>query len=379
MEYFARTTAGLERLALLDAQTQFALSAPALARRRLDFTTAVHPATLLRWRSVDDVYVALGQCAELAPGRAALDQLEAFAAALDLSTACATITQVRDLPDQPTLYVTASVASQRFSRHEVEERVRRAMAARGWQLADESHAAALDLRVLVEGAEALVGLRLAATPLHRRAYKVCHTPGSLKPPVAYALALLATLAPAATVLDPCCGAGTIALEAAALVPPAQVWASDVDPAVVACAEQNRQQAEAALHLSCAAATHLALPAASFDAVITNPPWGRQVLEPAALAELYRGLLTEIERLLKPQGRAVILTDQSELLLSIMLESTGLQLAYAQQISLFGLFPTIHVCVNGEIDPAAPFPPTPLGQALNTHVAQAGMWHSYVPL
>ena len=75
----------------------------------------------------------------------------------------------------------------------------------------------LDLRVLLEDDWALLGLRLGALPLHRRAYKVASRPGSLKPPVAYCLGLLAALAPGDVVLDPACGAGTILVEAAALV------------------------------------------------------------------------------------------------------------------------------------------------------------------
>ena len=96
----------------------------------------------------------------------------------------------------------------------------------------------LDLRVLLEDDWALLGLRLGVLPLHRRAYKVASRPGSLKPPVAYCLGLLAALAPDAVVLDPACGAGTILVEAAALAPSGVICGGDLDPSALEIAQAN---------------------------------------------------------------------------------------------------------------------------------------------
>ncbi len=74
--------------------------------------------------------------------------------------------------------------------------------------------AELNVRLFIEHAEALVGLRLGATPLHRRSYKQAQRPGSLKPPVAAALLELLAPQPGERLLDPCCGVGTILVEAA---------------------------------------------------------------------------------------------------------------------------------------------------------------------
>ena len=89
---------------------------------------------------------------------------------------------------------------------------------------------------------ALLGLRLGALPLHRRAYKVASRPGSLKPPVAYCLGLLAALAPSDVVLDPACGAGTILVEAVALAPSGVVCGGDLDPFALETAQANLQAA-----------------------------------------------------------------------------------------------------------------------------------------
>ncbi|QYC43870.1 Ribosomal RNA large subunit methyltransferase K/L [Nonomuraea coxensis DSM 45129] len=70
-------------------------------------------------------------------------------------------------------------------------------------------------RVTIEDERAVIAVRPAPRPLHRRAYKTASVRGTLHPPPAAAMGELAGLAGAGTaaagvgtVLDPCCGAGT---------------------------------------------------------------------------------------------------------------------------------------------------------------------------
>jgi release factor glutamine methyltransferase len=49
---------------------------------------------------------------------------------------------------------------------------------------------------------------------------------------------LATRAPAAVVVDLCCGSGALGAAVATRLPLAEVWAADSDPAAVACARRN---------------------------------------------------------------------------------------------------------------------------------------------
>ena len=74
----------------------------------------------------------------------------------------------------------------------------------------------LSLRVHVVDSEATVAVRIAAAPLHRRAYRVASRPGALHPPLARALALLAGLRSGLSLVDPFCGTGTIPIEAEAV-------------------------------------------------------------------------------------------------------------------------------------------------------------------
>ncbi|MEV4107979.1 hypothetical protein [Nonomuraea sp. NPDC049695] len=101
---------------------------------------------------------------------------------------------------------------------------------------------AMSWRVTIEGDQALIALRPAARPLHRRAYKTASIRGTLHPPVAAAMAALARLEDAGTVLDPCCGAGTTLIEAHALAPGARLLGFDHDPAALHAATSNARTA-----------------------------------------------------------------------------------------------------------------------------------------
>ena len=56
------------------------------------------------------------------------------------------------------------------------------------------------------------------------------------------------------------------------------------------------------------ATRLPLPDASADHILCNPPFGKQLSDPAAIGPLYRRMLPEFNRVLKPGGRAVLLVS-----------------------------------------------------------------------
>jgi hypothetical protein len=68
--------------------------------------------------------------------------------------------------------------------------------------------------------------------------------------------------------------------------------------------------------------------------MTNLPWGRQIV---ADEGLYQDMCREIERVLKPNGRALLLTNAPELL-----RFERLKLREAIEISLFGQTPVISI-------------------------------------
>jgi tRNA G10 N-methylase Trm11 len=122
---------------------------------------------------------------------------------------------------------------------------------------------------------------------------------------------LARARPGQVVLDPMCGAGTILAEqfvaARRFHAPLEVWGGDVEHAAVRAAAINlRRLGEARL---CRwDARRLPLPTASVDHVLSNPPFGKQLSSPAEVRPLYRAMVRDYDRVLRPGGQAVLLSS-----------------------------------------------------------------------
>jgi tRNA G10 N-methylase Trm11 len=124
-------------------------------------------------------------------------------------------------------------------------------------------------------------------------------PGALRPVVAAAMIRLVD--GDGTTLDPCCGTGTIAVEASAVGRTA--LAGDLDPLAVAAATANG--VAPVLRLD---ARRLPLPADSVGAVVTNVPFGRRHLVQGDPVAWYRRVLAEALRV-APQ--AVVLAASTQ--------------------------------------------------------------------
>jgi 23S rRNA G2445 N2-methylase RlmL len=183
-----------------------------------------------------------------------------------------------------------------------------------WRPAEEN--AAVEVWLTIQGATAVCGLRLSDRTMRHRAYKLEHLPASLRPTLAAAMVRLADARPGQVVLDPMCGAGTILaeqLEAARVRGQRlQVWGGDVEPGAVRAAAANLRRLGRPL-LARWDAARLPLPARCVDRVVSNPPFGKQLSRPAEVGPLYRRALAELDRVLRPGGRAVLLVSDVEAL------------------------------------------------------------------
>jgi tRNA (guanine6-N2)-methyltransferase len=245
MHVLARTLRGIEWIARDEVRSRLGIDRIELGHRELRFTLPELVPELLELGTVDDVFRILCEVDGVTRRRESLARL----ASLDLGAA-------------RTFDVTASFLGKRnYNRFELEDAV--AASFDGTRVA---RGGAVSLRVHVVGEVATIAARIARTPLHRRAYRVATVPGSVHPPLARALALLAGEA----FVDPFCGVGTIPIEGA--LAGLETRGSDIDPGAIEAARLN------------AAATRLDVPLAVVDAaslgeadcVVTNPPWGKAV-------------------------------------------------------------------------------------------------------
>jgi tRNA (guanine6-N2)-methyltransferase len=185
-----------------------------------------------------------------------------------------------------------------------------------WKAADEN--AAVEVWLTIDGEQAVCGVRLSDATMRHRTYKDEHLPASLRPTVAAAMVRLAGAAPGDMVIDPLCGAGTILAEQLALARQrragaVQVIGGDMDRAAVQAAAGNLRAAGPGWRLARWDARRLPLADASADRIVTNPPFGVQLGDPADIVPLYRAVVAEADRVLRPGGRAVFLVGTGALL------------------------------------------------------------------
>ena len=344
-QYFARVSTGLEAIALAEIQEKGGVG-EGLEKRTIKFRFEGNSSGLTELRTVDDVFLFVGEIPLIDRLRASLDRLQSEISGLPFDQALPIIRSVRSIPQQPTFTITASLSGKRnYSRYEVAERISELLEKaingkyveqkKGLPLQD------LDIRLLLEGETALAGVRLAKAPLHRRSYKQHNRPGSLKPSVANVMCRVAEIELHHTVLDTMCGAGTIPIEAALAFPNKQIHAIDIDPEAVAIASKNQQLAGTSVTFQQGDARKLPFDTQSIDRIITNLPWGRQIQTDESLKVLYRAVFDEFERLLKAGGKMVFLTDQHEMIEEVIQNSDRFFLEQKIMISLFGSHPAIY--------------------------------------
>jgi SAM-dependent methyltransferase len=179
----------------------------------------------------------------------------------------------------------------------------------------------------------VAGLRLSARRMRQHDGREVERPGALRPTVA---AMMVSLAgePGGTLLDPCCGAGTILAEATATGWP-EVLGGDIDPGAVRAAQRNAPGAV----VTPADARRTGLPGESVTAVVSNLPFGQQYEVEGDMAAWLTTVLAELARVTRPGGRVILLTPA----LPRSVIPPSLRVAARHQIRLLGTRTTLWRC------------------------------------
>jgi 23S rRNA G2445 N2-methylase RlmL len=336
--FFALTFRGLEAVCAREIASIPGVRVESVSYRRVTGEIDGPLDPLLGLRTADDLFLYADTWSPLPTQRTALADLPYWVNMLDLYALGGLIDGVRKRTNKPPMIsVTASFVGKRnYTTQEIKDAVGPAIESGfGWTYTDDDRSADLNLRLFIEHDSAVVGLRLPKSPLHDRPYTQTRQPGALKPPVAAAMVLLADLTDGGAVIDPCCGSGTILLEAAALG--MKPVGGDIDPAALALSRQGAESVGLSLPLNQWDMRHLPLASASVEAVIGNLPWGQQVEVTGDLDAFYIDACCEIERVIAPGGSVVLLTSEPQ-----RIAFERLQIAQTVEISLFGQTPTIVV-------------------------------------
>ena len=198
-----------------------------------------------------------------------------------------------------------------------------------WRHAEEN--ASVEVWLTIEGNTAVCGVRLSDRTMRHRTWKVEHLPASLRPTLAAAMVRLAGTGPGQVVVDPMCGAGTLLGEQVEALRPYQrqgvrLLGGDVERNAIRSAAINLRRlgpkrcslwpesgedepGAIPVFLARWDGTRLPLGDASVDRIVSNPPFGKQLGEPEDIAPLYRRMVHEYDRILRPGGRAVLLVGE----------------------------------------------------------------------
>lgn len=275
---------------------------------------------LLELRTTEDVFLLAWGTDELTYRAEDLRRIQAWTARqADWGQLLQRHHQLRPKPKgKPTYRLVAQMTgSHVYRRADARDALAKGLAGKlpaSWRPVEEN--ASVEVWLTIHEATALCGLRLSDRTMRHRTYKVEHVAASLRPTVAAALVRLAQAPAGAVFLDPMCGAGTILAEFLAATPtppgPPRAWGGDRDQNALRAARANLRRLGPAL-LARWDAGRLPLANASVDRVVSNPPFGRQLGRPEDVRPLYRRLVAECDRVLRPAARAVVLVaDQRAL-------------------------------------------------------------------
>jgi len=188
-------------------------------------------------------------------------------------------------------------------------------------------------------------------PLHwsRRNGRLQRLPWSTPGALADFLVRLAKLRSGQTVLDPCCGSGTI-LVSAGLCGAGRLYGVDREQDSVRIARENLSAAGLTgkvrlgdwLDPHGVGADDRQLAPGTVDRVISNLPFGKQVGSHQGNRALYPVLLAEIARLLRPDGRAVLLTEDKRLFTATVQRTRGIKIVKERTFRYSGATPSAYM-------------------------------------
>ncbi len=352
--YLAQTQPGFEAVAWSEIEAR-APSAREQARRvvpdRAGMTifNTTKPETLRTLRCSEDIFALVGYRFGLGSEAAALDHVRLTAREAPFVA----IALNARVPFQPASragrrlrfrVIARQVGDHEFRRVDLKRAIERGIEERRdhtWRLEEEG--ADVEFWATQIGGELLVALRLSDERMRHRDYKIAHRPGSLRPSIAAAIAWLSEPRDDDIVLDPFCGTGTVLIERAHLGRYRNLIGSDRDAGAIRAATENigPRYKPIELHDDWDAGA-LPLPDRGVTRIVTNLPWGIKHGSHAQNRRLYGDWIAEMNRVLAPDGRMVLLTSEWRLMRDLI-DRGKLAIEKMMRVTVLGAPASIYVC------------------------------------
>ena len=350
--FYAQTMPGVEEIAWLEIRDKlpkarfgeylFAKDQNGIVVFHYDGTAT----DVMQLRTTEDVFMRVLAVDKVSRGRRDLAQItqwvqqgEAFGRAVN------DFLRLRKFSKPPTFRVISrKYGKHDYRRKDFERAVLRGVERRYPRWMPVTDGGQVELWANLLGSQLLIGIRLTDRTMRHRFQKAVELPASLRPSVAAAMVHLSEPNKDDVFLDPMCGSGTILMERVAAGPYRRLYGGDIDPERVEASKKNlfqRAWVKSALIREWDVA-QLPVNTYEVDKVVTNLPFGKQVGQKGDLGQLYAAFFAELARVLKPNGRAILLTSEFDLLKDTIRQQPKLEVARGYSIAVLGQWGRIYI-------------------------------------
>ncbi len=357
MTYYAQTMPGVEEIAWLEIRDRlkdahfvrylFAKEQNGIVV--FDFPGAA--ADLLRLRTTEDVFMQVAYHDELTRLKRDLRGIgELIATSESFGRAVNDYLRVRRFSAPPTYRVISRQYGKfEYSRKELTATVWRSLKQRYPRWTPVADDAQIEVWANLLGSQLLIGMRLSDRTMRHRFERKVELPASLRPSVAAAMIFLTEPQPGDVFLDPMAGSGTILYERMQAGPFGRLLGGDIDPERVDAARKNVRGTRKKPGAGSAQpdirqwdARQLPLDDASVDKVATNLPFGKQLRGSQTPAKLYPPILAELQRVVRPGGRIVLLTSEYDLIKEEVRKLPRLTITTGYSVAVLGVWGRIYI-------------------------------------
>ncbi len=340
MIYSIFVTAGLENIARKEIVARFGDTEKfkILMRKpqRIVFQYPGNPKDLLSLRTAEHLFLVIKHLPKMTRSRSSLTAIRQALTRFNFGETLACCRQVgismrRRIPFR---VISRMSGFRNFQKRDLHQVVERSLIDRGWQLT-QSSSSGLDVWAEVHGQDAYISIKLSKPEMAQRSYKQAHVPQSIKPTLAYSMVWLSQPHPNDLFLDPMCGAGAILLERAFAGRYRYLIGGDLSKQALEATQRNfgrKHQPRQFFHWD---TQSLPFQPNSVDKIVCNLPVAERNENTSQLTNLYRKCFVQYEKVLKTNGKMVLLTLQPALLDKILKQQKSLKMRQRVSVDVGG--------------------------------------------
>jgi len=304
---------------------------------------------LLGLRTTEDVFLQAINMNRMSRGRQDLNQFTTLVHKSEsFGRAANNFLRFRKFSHPPSYRVISrKYGKHQYRRKDLELAVRQGIEARYPRWTPVADKAQVEIWANLLGSHLLIGFRLSDRSMRHRHNKRVDLPASLRPSVAAAMVFLTQPEAGDIFMDPMCGSGTILLERIFGGPSKAILGGDIQEDRVNAARQNmprprKGRKKRQITIRQWDARQLPLEDGSVDKVATNLPFGKQIGTQRELEGLYSTVFSELQRVVRPDGRIILLSSEYDLVKSCIRLQPKLQIVTGYSIATLGQWGRIHV-------------------------------------